>query len=247
VQTNEQAYYWDAHHQVSWDDTNPAGTLNLTGLNIMLQRAAVDHAEYLGFGYQHMSQLNLSWFLIRMNIEIFRLPGWRENVILTTWPRELTTLSAFRDYTLVNEKTGEPLCNVSSEWLLIDLTSRRPQKMEDHPFLETFITHKEALSRKPLKINRNLHFVDLFRRKPLYSSLDMNGHTNARKYIDWLDDAIFEIHGKNPISFMQIGYFHECKYQEELVIQVGEEDNTVFRGLKAKYNQVAFQAKVEFK
>jgi acyl-CoA thioesterase FadM len=108
-------YFLNVHHQGNWDDTSPSGTLNLTGLNIMLQRAAVDHAEKLGFGYQVMSKLNLSWVLVRMNIEILRLPKWREKVILTTWPSNLTTISAFRDYTMINEKTGELLCNASSE------------------------------------------------------------------------------------------------------------------------------------
>lgn len=243
----KKEYILDVHHQISWDDTSPADTLNLTGLNIMLQRAAVDHAEELGFGYQVMSKKNLSWVLVRINIEIFRLPGWRENVVLTTWPRALTSISAFRDYTMINEKSREPLCNISSEWLLIDMTSRRPQKMEDHQDLEVFITEKSALTRTIPRIKRDLHFENLFHIKPLYSSLDMNGHTNARKYIDWLDDAIFKIHGEKKMSFMHMDYFHECKYNEDIIIQVGLEDETVFRGLKSNKNQVAFQAKIEFK
>jgi len=239
-------FFLNVHHQISWDDTSPAGTLNITGLNIMLQRAAVDHAEQLGFGYQVMSKQNLSWVLVRMNIEILQLPKWRDNVVLTTWPSNLTTISAFRDYRMVNEKTGDLLCNASTEWLLIDLTTRQPQKMENHPHLETFITDKNALSRAISKIKRNLHFDDLFEVQPLYSSLDMMRHTNARKYIDWLDDAIYIIHGEKKISFMHMAYFHECKYKEEIMIQVASEDNTIFQGLKTKDNIVAFNAKVEF-
>ena len=72
--------FWESQHMISWDDTSPSGTLNLTGLNILLQRAAVDHAEHLGFGFQVMSKQNLSWVLIRANIEINRLPQWREKV-----------------------------------------------------------------------------------------------------------------------------------------------------------------------
>jgi len=240
-------YNFNVQHLISWDDTSPAGTLNLTGLNIMLQRAAVEHAEQLGFGYQVMSKKNLSWVLVRMNIEILRLPNWREEVILTTWPRHLSTISAFRDYTLINKQSEELLCNASSEWLLIDLTTRRPQKMEEHRDLEVFVMEKNALSHKTPKIQRDLNYEDLFKIKSLYSSLDMNGHTNARKYIDWLDDAIYEVHGERKFSFLHMAYFHECKYNEEVIIQVGMRDNSVFQGLKSKNNQVAFRAKVEFK
>lgn len=242
----KKEYFLNVHHLINWDDTSPAGSLNLTGLNIMLQRAAVDHAEQLGFGYQVMSKMNLSWVLVRMNIEILRLPNWREEVLLSTWPSKLSTISAFRDYTLINGKTGETLCNASSEWLLIDLTTRRPQKIEEHRDLEVFVTKKNALAGAIPKIRRDHQYEDLFRVKPFYSSLDMNGHTNARKYVDWLDDAIYEVHGEKKLSFLHMAYYHECKYYEEVNIQVGKEDNTVFRGLKAKNKQVAFQAKVEF-
>jgi acyl-ACP thioesterase len=118
--------------------------------------------------------------------------------------------------------------------------------MENHRHLETFLIEKEAFSRDIPKIKRNLHFENLFHVQTLYSNLDMNGHTNARKYIDWLDDAIYEIHGTKILTFMHMAYFHECKYNEEIIIQVGTEDKTVFQGLKPKSKQLAFHAKVEF-
>ena len=238
--------FWTEHHQVSWDDTSPAGTLNLTGLNILLQRAAVEQAEHLGFGYQEMSKQNLSWVLIRANIEINRLPEWREKVRLTTWPREMARLSAFREYILYSDETDEILCNASSEWLLIDLDTRRPQKMENHRHFEQYETTKEALTRNIPRITKSCDYKDLFHIRPRYSSLDMNGHTNARKYIDWLDDAIHIVHGEVKLSFMHISYFQECKYGEEIVIQNCQEDKSVFRGWKTGKEQAAFIAKIEF-
>ncbi|MEJ2593896.1 MAG: thioesterase [bacterium] len=237
---------WESEHIISWDDTSPAGTLNLTGLNILLQRAAVDHAEHLGFGYQVMSRQNLSWVLIRANIEIYRMPRWREAVRLVTWPREMARLSAFREYVMYGQDGQEVLCNASSEWLLIDLDTRRPQKMEAHKQYEAFATRKEALTRKMPRVTKSCNYCDLFTLKPRHSTLDMNGHANARKYIDWLDDALYEIHGQKELSFMHMSYFHECKYGEELIIQYCKDDLTVVRGWKASSGQIAFLAKVEF-
>jgi medium-chain acyl-[acyl-carrier-protein] hydrolase len=238
--------FWESEHLISWDDTSPAGTLNLTGLNILLQRAAVDHAEHLGFGYRVMSKQNLSWVLIRANIEIHRMPRWREPVRLITWPREMARLSAFREYVMRSRETDEVLCNASSEWLLIDLDTRRPQKMDDHRQYEQYATRKEALTRKIPRVNKSCDYADLFSINPRYSTLDMNGHANARKYIDWLDDALYEIHGQKPLSFMHMSYFHECKYGEELTIQYCRDDNRVIRGWKPDQDQMAFLAKVEF-
>jgi acyl-ACP thioesterase len=242
---NDKQRFWTEYHHVHWDDTSPAGTLNLTGLNILLQRAAVEHAEHLGFGYQEMSKQNFSWVLIRANIEILRLPKWRESVRLVTWPREMARLSAFREYVLYAGDTEEVLCNASSEWLLIDLDSRRPQKMDDHRHFEQYATKKEAMTRKIPRVTKSCNYTDLFRVSPRYSSLDMNGHTNARKYIDWIDDAYHIVHGNKKHRFMHISYFHECKYDEEIVIQKCEDDTSVFRGWKPQKEQVAFIAKLE--
>lgn len=243
----EKKKIWESRQMISWDDTSPAGTLNLTGLNILLQRAAVDHAEHLGFGYQVMSRQNLSWVLIRANIEINRMPKWRERIRLVTWPREMARLSAFREYSMFAEESGEVLCNASSEWLLIDLDTRRPQKMDGHRKYEQYATKREALTRKMPRVTKSCNYRDLFTIKPRYSTLDMNGHANARKYIDWLDDAIYEIHGQKELGFMHMSYFHECTYGEELVIQYCLDDDTVIRGWKAEREQIAFLAKVEIK
>jgi acyl-CoA thioesterase FadM len=243
----EQQLIWTEYHRVSWDDTNLAGKLNLTGLNIMFQRAAVEHAEHLGFGYVEMSKENYSWVLIRINIEIYRWPLWREKVKLITWPRTMKNLSAMREFELYAEQDDELLVTASSEWFLIDLDSRRPQRMEKMQRFESMLTDKKAINKTPSRINRNQDFTDLFSITPRYSSMDMNGHTNARKYIDWLDDAIFKVYGEREISFLHMSYFHECHLDEELIIQSGVKGSGVVRGWKPEQEQVAFLASVEFK
>jgi acyl-CoA thioesterase FadM len=243
----EQQKLWTERHRVSWDDTNLSGKLNLTGLNIMFQRAAVEHAEHLGFGYAEMSKENYSWVLIRINIEIFRLPVWREKVKLLTWPRTMKNLSALREFELYAEEDDELLVTASSEWFLIDLDTRKPQRMEKMRRFEPTLTDKKAVRKAPSRIKRNQSFSDLFSITPRYSSMDMNGHTNARKYIDWLDDAIYKVYGDNDISFLHMSYFHECRLDEELIIQAGENGSGVFRGWKPDREQVAFLASVEFK
>ena len=238
---------WSETHRVSWDDTNLSGKLNLTGLNIMFQRAAVEHAEHLGFGYVEMSKQNHSWVLIRINIEIHRLPVWREEVKLYTWPQSMKNLSAMREFELYSSRDEELLVTASSEWFLIDLDTRKPQRMEKLKRIEPFLTDKNAVGKILPRINRNQVFEDLFSITPRYSSMDMNGHTNARKYIDWLDDAIYQVYGSRDISFMHMSYFHECKLDEELIIQSAEHRMGVVRGWKPEKEQVAFLAQVEFK
>jgi medium-chain acyl-[acyl-carrier-protein] hydrolase len=242
----EKQKLWTEHHQISWDDTSPAGTLNLSGLNILLQRAAVEHAEHLGFGFQQTSKQNITWVLINLSIEIYRLPKWREKIKLVTWPKSMEKLIATREFT-VRSEVNEALCNASSEWLLIDLNTRRPQRMEIMSRFDQYLSNKTALSHPIQKADKEQVFRKIFSTTPGYSSLDMNGHTNARKYFEWLEDALFQVHGTQTLSQISMSYFHECKFGEKIEIEVGLEDNKTIRGWKPDQNQLAFIARVDFR
>lgn len=237
---------WGKKLQVAWDETSPTGKLSLTGLSLILQRAAVEHAEQLGFGFTETSKDNISWVLFRLNLEIKRLPKWQENVVVQTWPRAIEKISAFREFVLLSE-SGEVLCNATSEWMIIDLTTRRPQLMNRFKSLEHLNTPTKAFDIPLPKLNSNCDFESIFSVTNRYSDLDMNGHTNARKYFDWLTDAIHELHSEKEISLLQMNYFSECNSGEEIDIQYCIEDKTTFRGLKQTNGKVAFIAQMTFK
>ncbi|MCF6171450.1 MAG: thioesterase [Bacteroidales bacterium] len=236
---------WDKALEVGWDETDMNGKLSLTGLSLILQRVAVEHAEHLGFGYSEISKDNVSWVLFRLNMQIFRSPRWKEKIRIRTWPREIIGLAAFREFILFSEK-GDVLCNASSEWLIIDLTTRRPQRMDRFKEMAHLNTATKALDYHPLPLNTKCDFSPLFSITTRHSDLDLNGHTNARKYFDWLDDAIYQVHKEKEISFLQMNYFHECQMGEEISVEICQEDQKTFRGFKQESGKTAFIAQVEF-
>jgi len=128
---------WKEQYAVNWDDISLDGKLSLTGLNIMLQRAATYHAEHLGFGFTQTSVYNASWVLFRINLELIRMPEWCDQVVVETWPRVVKGLAAYRDF-IVTTPEGEVLCRATSEWFIIDLTSRRPQQIEKYVDVELY-------------------------------------------------------------------------------------------------------------
>lgn len=234
---------WSKTQQISWDETSPNGKLSLTGLSLILQRAAVEHAEHLGFGFTETSKDNVSWVLFRLNLEIKRLPKWQENVKVQTWPRAIQKISAFREFVLLSE-SGEVLCNATSEWMIIDLTTRRPLKMDRFESLKHLNTPTKAFDISIPKLKNKCAFESIFSVTNRYSDLDMNGHTNARKYFDWLTDAIHELHPEKEISFLQMNYFNECYAGEEIDIQYCVEDKATFQGLKLANGKIAFIAQL---
>lgn len=237
---------WETKLQVAWDETSPTGKLSLTGLSLLLQRAAVEHAEHLGFGFTETSKDNVSWVLFHLNLEIKRLPNWQEHVKVQTWPRAIEKMSAFREFVLLSE-SEEVLCNATSVWMIIDLTTRRPQKMDRFKSLEHLNTPTKAFDIPIPKLNSKCNFESIFKVTNRYSDLDMNGHTNARKYFDWLTDAIHETHPEKELKFIQINYFSECHAGDVIDLQYCKDDMRTFRGFKPANGKTAFIAQIKVK
>ena len=58
-----------------------------------------------------------------------RYPGWGEEILVKTWPRGIERLFALGEF-LITSRQGEVLGRVTSNWLLVDLTTRRPKRLE---------------------------------------------------------------------------------------------------------------------
>ncbi len=242
----EKKRLWQENNEVSWEDTTIDSHLSISALDRMLLQAAINHAEHLGFGFTDTSKENLSWVLFRMNLQINRLPLWKEKYSVITWPSRVKAITAFREFEVLGEQ-GEVLCNASSEWSVINLKTRRPQRMSSLTNLYGHLTEKISLDRPFPKLNPKLKFEDLFSVKVRYTDMDMNGHVNAGKYFVWLSDAIYEIFGTNDIAFISFNYFHECLLGDTISIEMSKEDPGLIRGFKSNEGKMAFWAKVEMR
>ena len=89
---------WKEKRKVHWEYTSPGGYLSLKALNLFLVRSAINHSEYLKFGYTNLIEENLSWVLFRLNIKIERLPVLNEEITVVTWPCDLSGISASREF-----------------------------------------------------------------------------------------------------------------------------------------------------
>ncbi len=233
-------------HIVAWDNISMNNNLYWSDLNRMFQQAAVNHAENLGFGFTDISKENISWVLFRLHIEVLRLPGWKEKVIVKTWPSEVKTISAFREFEMVSI-SGEPLCNASSEWMIIDMKTRKPRRIDEFHKFDGIMTKRKTLSVPVPGYSAKGGFADIFTDEVRFSNMDMNGHMNAKHYFVWLADAFYLKFGKRDVSFLSMTYFNECLLGEKIVIQQSLDSPDVFRGIKQESGKVAFLAKTKLK
>ncbi len=244
--TQEKKHFLQENHTVSWEDTTIDNHLSITALNSMLLQAAVNHAEHLGFGFTNTSKEDLSWVLLRINLKINKLPSWKEKFTVVTWPSRVKAITAFREFEVKGEQ-GEIFCVATSEWSVINLKTRRPQRMSILGDLIDLFSEKAILDTPFEKLDPKLEFEELFSVKVRYSDMDMNGHANAGKYFDWLSDAIYEVSGTNDVAFVSFNYFHECLLGDTLIIEKSKNIPGFIRGFKTKENKMAFWAKVELR
>ena len=94
-----------------------------------MQETAWHHADHLKVGYSDLAEQRYFWVLSRLSIQMEQYPGWDEKIKIRTWLTGMGRLFALRHFSIANSK-GDILGTAKSAWLVLDLKSRRPQRIE---------------------------------------------------------------------------------------------------------------------
>src|SRR5574344_1762162 len=117
-------YAFEKVYPIDYHQTDLKNVLKPSALLNILQDMATINAETLGFGYSFTHPKNYGWFLIKYRMEFENYPENLTSMIVRTEARGLTKLMASRDFELLSPK-GELLGRISSQWLLIDLNTKK--------------------------------------------------------------------------------------------------------------------------
>lgn len=119
--------------RVAASSVGPNGLLTIPHLVRMLQEAAMRNTVRLKISSPELIAANgLSWILRRQRIQCLQLPKMGTSVSVVTAPSGFARrLQTFRDFHLVNDQ-GETLASACTQWLLMDIESRRLRPIPDH-------------------------------------------------------------------------------------------------------------------
>lgn len=197
---------------------DPGKRLSIPALFSVFGEAAHFDAGRRGWGYSEMISRNLAWVLIRVRIEVNRMPGWEEEVILKTWPKTMDGVMAYRDFELF-DPSGQILAAGSTVWTLIDLVSRRPVRMSGPEYDTGKLAGISAISNKPGKIAWPADLVVVNRLQARYSQLDMNLHVNNARYLEWvINEVPMDMLLNQDIKTIEVNFLSEVKANDELEI-----------------------------
>ena len=215
-----------------------------------MTEAAHLHAARLGAGYDEMIPRGLTWVHARMKIKFLRFPHIGETVVIRTWPKTIQQKLFFiRDFELV-DPAGELLAQATSAWLIINTSTRRlvPPRLVglELPGLESRYGLNEALEKLALEEDGEERLLA----QAGYSSIDIIGHTNNSRYVEWICDAFpFNLHRHQHIDWMQVNYIHEVLPGEDVSVrarQLDEPDKWGVMGVNLTSQTTAFESLVQW-
>ena len=140
-----------------------------------------------------LENYNLVWIITDYDIEVDRLPRFAEEITIETEALSYNRLFCYRRFTIYDE-TGQELIHMMATFVLMDRDSRKVHAVEPEivaPYQSDFDKKLirgpkyESLEESTSK-DYHVRFYDL----------DMNGHVNNSKYLDW----IFEVMGADFLT-----------------------------------------------
>ena len=210
-------------------------------LLFFVQDAATSHCAGLGMDWDSMAAKGMFWAVTRTKAEIYRLPRHGETVTVETWPMA-TTRVAYPRATAIYDAQGALLARTVGLWVLMDL-QKRSMILPGKSGLEFTGADLGTELKPPLGLP-SITGEALSHRTVRYSDLDINGHLNNCRYLDWVDDLTdSEFHRTHNLREMIICYIAEAREGQELtqewtwneaentlLVQFGRDENRVFSG-----------------
>ncbi len=195
-----------------------------------LQEAASLDAESRGFSKSNFDAAggNISWVLTRMVIKMTRYPKWEEEIEVVTFPRGGRKIVAWRDFE-VRTLTGERLGVATSEWMLIDLSSRKMVPIPESVFtcLDPNIT--PVLGDAPFTVKLRYPTSEAptapLSFKAQKSQIDLNGHVNNVHYVAWLLEPLAMT---ERVQEIELVFRSEAMAGDEVCVAVTQESGERF-------------------
>lgn len=203
---------------ISSFQVDPGGKARLTALANFLQETAYKHADSLQLGYRHLADNSSAWILSRMRIRVLEYPDWDEELTVETWPRGIEKLFAMRDFRIRNND-GLTIAEASTAWLMVDSTTHRPQRIPPD-FIPIEIRSDSVFDQSPGKIPMPADLQVCETRTVKYADLDVVGHVNNVKYIEWCVDAIDpDLIMQREVSGFSINFISEARLGEQVELR----------------------------
>lgn len=207
-------------------EVDGSGAVSLPQIANYFQEAAGKHAHSLQFDISDLQKKGLTWVLFRMNIRVFDFPKRWDRVQIQTWPSSGDGIRAFRDYKLTSKK-GETLAVGVSQWMVLDIKTRRPVRMP-----KEVVEMGLSVDKHLLEVSKS-PFAEI--NEPDYKSsiqigqheLDMNNHANNVAYMNWMTGYLpAPLGDQKKCVALELQYHKEAEARQKIELLTKEISKT---------------------
>ncbi len=210
---------WEDEYSISFYEVDTKHEVFLPVLWSFMQETAWHHADHLGVGYSDLMGQQYFWVLSRLSVRMEEYPCWGDRIKVKTWLTGAGRLFALRQFSIA-DLTGKILGAARSAWLVLDVKSRKPQKIEPiFEHLRHLFDHLPPAG-EPEKLTAPLHPESKKPYEVRYSDIDIHHHVNNIKYIEWILDSVpFEMNRTHQIRTFEVNFLAESSYGDAISVQ----------------------------
>jgi medium-chain acyl-[acyl-carrier-protein] hydrolase len=221
-QTGQAPSLWREQRLMESFDVDILGRLRPQNLLAYLLNSAWNHANGTSYGFEELSERNLMWVLIKIQLAVKRQPKWGEQITIETWGKRIERLYALRDFACISA-SGEKLISATSSWMILDRTSGRPQRFDQTTDHFAWQPEREEIETDLAKVQATSTGREIARFRVLFSDMDVNRHVNSAKYLQWMVDAHSQEHLEaNEPESIELSFLSEAMPNDEVAVFSGK-------------------------
>ena len=188
----EEAISKDYH--VRFYDLDMNGHIKLPDVILLsLQVSGMQSIELGVSDKDVLEQYNLVWIITDYDIDVVRLPRFAEEITIETEALTYNRLFCYRRFTIYDE-AGQEIVHMVATFVPMDRESRKV-----HPVVPEIVApYQSEFSKKLVRGPKYTELEEAISKDyhVRFYDLDMNGHVNNSKYLDW----IFEVMGADFLT-----------------------------------------------
>lgn len=228
---------------VSISECDVSGRISPSALQVRIAELGELHAAGWGLSRENLLENGICWVLYRQRVVMHDYPTFGEEIVWTTWARAVEG-PAFPRYVQFQRPDGTPVGEAVTAWVLIDINTRRPLRPSALP-RELPICHERPAC-LPMPGILRAEVPQMFgSRTVLYSDIDVNGHMNNTRYINWICDTLdYAAMAANGLSEWQINYISEARPGEVIDLFTREDGGgTLHMGKRQSDGRTVYEAR----
>jgi acyl-CoA thioesterase FadM len=189
-------------------DVGPDNRLRPQNLCNYFEETAGCHAAALGLGIDRLAEGGRAWVLAKMRLRLSRLPFAGESFRVTTWPVRVERLQFRRDF-LTYDAEGAVLARAVTQWVIINLHSRRLERIPAHVAALAPENPETALEDGDIRIPALDEGAASGPSFPVrLADIDRNRHVNNSRYVEFALEGAVAALEKNEASAAAEEYRH---------------------------------------